>query len=148
GSEPLYDPMCGSGTFPIEAAWIALNRPPGLTRKWFGFFGWLDFDKALWSAIRDEARRGVRAELPCPIVGSDARADAIEFARGNARAAGVGHLLRFDRLDWKKARPPVGPLGLLICNPPYGERIGEEKELEVLYGSIGEEFTAHWVGWR
>ncbi len=148
GSEPLYDPMCGSGTFPIEASWVALNRPPGLTRKWFGFFGWLDFDKALWSAIRDDARRGVRPALPSPVGGSDVRADAVEFARGNARAAGVGHLLRFDRLELKQARPPQGPPGLVVCNPPYGERIGEEDELRGLYRSLGEAVSAHWPGWR
>ncbi|HVK17129.1 MAG TPA: THUMP domain-containing protein [Fimbriiglobus sp.] len=148
GSEPLYDPMCGSGTFAIEGAWLALNRPPGLTRKWFGFFGWLDFDKGLWSAIRDEARRGVGAALPCPVGGSDVRTDAVEFARGNARTAGVGNLLRFERQELKQARPPASPPGLLICNPPYGERLGEEKELEPLYRSLGEATAANWPGWR
>ncbi len=148
GTEPLYDPMCGSGTFPIEAAWIALNRPPGLTRKWFGFFGWPDFDKGLWSAIRDEARRGVRAALRSPVGGSDVRADAVESARGNARAAGVGHLLKFEMLELKQARPPAGPPGLLICNPPYGERLGEEEELGPLYRSLGEAAAEHWPGWR
>ncbi|HET6574703.1 MAG TPA: THUMP domain-containing protein [Fimbriiglobus sp.] len=148
GTEPLYDPMCGSGTFAVEGSWIALDRPPGLTRKWFGFFGWLDFDKGLWSAIRDDARRGVRTALPTPIGGSDVRSDAVEFARGNARSAGVGHLLRFEKLELKQARPPAGPPGLLICNPPYGERLGEEKELEPLYRSIGEAVAANWPGWR
>jgi putative N6-adenine-specific DNA methylase len=148
GSDSLYDPMCGSGTFAVEGAWIALNRPPGLTRKWFGFFGWLDFDKGLWSAIRDEARRGVRTALPCPVGGSDVRSDAVEFARGNARTAGVGNLLRFERQELKQARPPAGRPGLLICNPPYGERLGEEKELEPLYRSLGEAVAAHWLSWR
>jgi putative N6-adenine-specific DNA methylase len=148
GSEPLYDPMCGSGTFAVEGAWIALNRPPGLTRKWFGFFGWPDFDKGLWSAVRDEARRGVRPALPSLVGGSDVRSDAVEFARGNARAAGVGHLLKFERLELKQARPPAGPPGLLICNPPYGERLGEEEELEPLYRSLGKATAEHWPGWR
>jgi putative N6-adenine-specific DNA methylase len=148
GSVPLYDPMCGSGTFAIEGAWIALHRPPGLTRKWFGFYGWLDFDKSLWSAIRDEARRGVRTTLPCPIGGSDVRTDAFEFARGNARTAGVGNLLNFNRQDLKQARPPAGPPGLLISNPPYGERLGEEKELEPLYRSLGDTFAARWPCWK
>lgn len=148
GSEPLADPMCGGGTFPIEAAWIATDRPPGLTRKWFGFFGWPDFDKGLWSAIREDARRRVKPALPCPVVGSDVRRDAIEFARGNARAAGVGHLLTFDVLDLVKARPPAGPPGLVVSNPPYGERIGEEAELEHVYGALGETIAGRWPGWR
>ncbi|MFO0847767.1 MAG: THUMP domain-containing protein [Gemmataceae bacterium] len=148
GSEPLYDPMCGSGTFAIEGAWIALDRPPGLTRKWFGFFGWPDFDKGLWSAIREDARRRVKTALPRPIGGSDARQDAVEFARGNARSAGLGHLLTFERKPLTDARPPAGPPGLLICNPPYGERLDEEPDLDLLYGSIGETAAGRWAGWR
>lgn len=148
GAVPLVDPLCGSGTFCIEAAWIALNRPPGLTRKWFAFQGWPDFDRPLWNAIRDAARAAVRKELPAPIVGSDVRQDVIDFARTNARAAGVGHLMKFDKLDVKDARPPGEMPGLLICNPPYGERIGEEKELIGLYQRIGRVAAEHWPGWR
>lgn len=145
---PLVDPLCGSGTFCIEGAWIALNRPPGLTRKWFGFQGWLDFDRPLWNAIRDEARLGTRKELPAPIRGSDVRRDAVEFARTNARTAGVGHLLQLERLDVRDARPPDGPPGSVICNPPYGERIGDEQELVGLYRSLGDVMGTHWKGWR
>lgn len=145
---PLVDPLCGSGTFCIEGAWIALNRPPGLTRKWFGFQGWPEFDRPLWNAIRDEARRGMLKEFPAPVQGSDLRRDAIEFARTNARAAGVGHLLAFERLDVKDARPPAGAPGTVICNPPYGERIGDEKELVGLYRTLREVFGRHWQGWR
>src|SRR5262249_15814941 len=64
GDAPLVDPVCGSGTLCIEAAWIALRRPPGLTRRRFGFMGWMDFDIGLWTSLRDEARRGVRKSLP------------------------------------------------------------------------------------
>jgi hypothetical protein len=92
---PLVDPLCGSGTLPIEAAWMALHRPPGLTRKRFGFQGWMDFDVALWAELRDEARRGVKKALPVSIHGSDVRRDAITFSINNAKAAGIGHLLRF-----------------------------------------------------
>ncbi|MDB5312747.1 MAG: rlmL [Gemmataceae bacterium] len=145
---PLVDPLCGSGTFAIEGAWIALNRPPGLTRKWFGFQGWPEFDRELWNAIRDDARRGVRKELPATIRGSDVRRDAVEFARTNARTAGVGHLIEFDRLDVTDARPPTGPAGTLICNPPYGERIGDEKDLVGLYRTLGKAFGTYWAGWR
>lgn len=148
GAQPLVDPLCGSGTFCIEGAWIALNRPPGLTRKWYAFQGWPDFDRPLWNAIREDARHAVRKDLPAAIRGSDVRQDAIDFARANARGAGVGNLLAFDKLDVRDARPPAGEPGVLVCNPPYGERIGEEKELIGLYQRIGQTAAEHWRGWR
>jgi putative N6-adenine-specific DNA methylase len=142
------DPLCGSGTLPIEATWIATRRPPGLTRRRFGFQGWMDFDVALWAELRDEARRGVRKALEAPIVGSDARRDAIQFSIGNARAAGVGHLVHFEVKDLRDYRPPDGPPGVILCNPPYGERIGEEKELRSLYRTLGEVLRARCAGWK
>ncbi|HEY8504061.1 MAG TPA: THUMP domain-containing protein [Gemmataceae bacterium] len=148
GEAPLVDPMCGSGTLPIEAAWIALCRPPGLTRKRFGFQGWIDYDVALWTSLRDEARRGVRNRLEFPILGSDLRADAVAFSVKNARAAGVGHLLRFTRRDVRDFRPPEGPPGVLICNPPYGERIGEVREMVPLYRALGELIRDRCKGWK
>jgi putative N6-adenine-specific DNA methylase len=144
---PLVDPLCGSGTFPIEAAWLALDRPPGLTRRRFGFQGWLDFDVGLWTTLRNEARAGVKKRLPAPILGSDARSDAVAFARTNARAAGVGNLLRFEVKDVRDFRPPPGPPGLIVCNPPYGERLGEERELEGLYMAIGDMLRKRCSGW-
>jgi putative N6-adenine-specific DNA methylase len=148
GSVPLADPMCGSGTFVIEGAWLATDRPPGLTRKWFGFMGWPDFDRPLWNAIRDDARRRVRKTAPAPLVGSDVRSDAIHFAKQNAKAAGVGHIASFVKQDLKDAQPPSELPGVLICNPPYGERLGEERELRGLYRSLGESVAAHWPAWH
>jgi putative N6-adenine-specific DNA methylase len=148
GDVPFVDPMCGSGVLPIEAAWLALRRPPGLTRRRFGFQGWMDYDVRLWTAVRDEARAGVRKQLPAPGLGSDVRRDAIAFATGNARAAGIGHLLRFEVKDVRDFRPPEGPPGVIVCNPPYGERIGEEKELKPLYRSLGEVLYQRCAGWR
>jgi putative N6-adenine-specific DNA methylase len=147
GETAFADPLCGSGTLPIEASWIALRRPPGLTRRRFGFQGWMDFDIQLWTELRDEARRNVGKRLEVPIVGSDIQREAISFAIGNARAAGVGHLLRFAVKDVHDFRPPVGTPGIIICNPPYGERIGEEKELKGLYQTLGEVFQQHCAGW-
>jgi putative N6-adenine-specific DNA methylase len=147
GERPFADPLCGSGTLPIEAAWLALRRPPGLTRKRFGFQGWMDYDVGLWTALRDEARRGVLRSLPAPIVASDARGDAVSFAINNAKAAGIGHLLRFDRRDVRDFQSPPGPPGVLVCNPPYGERIGEERELVGLYKLLGEVFSQSCAGW-
>jgi putative N6-adenine-specific DNA methylase len=147
GDTPFIDPLCGSGTLAIEAAWIAIRRPPGLTRKRFGFQGWMDFDIKLWTALRDEARRGVFKKLPAPIIGSDIRKDAIAFSRSNARAAGVGHLVRFEVKDVGDFNPPLGPPGVILCNPPYGERIGEEKELRVVYQILGDVFRTRCASW-
>ncbi len=147
GDRPFADPLCGSGTLAIEAAWIALHRPPGLTRKRFGFQGWMDFDVELWTSLRDEGRRGVGRTLPAPILASDVRGDAVSFAINNARAAGIGHLLRFDKRDVRDFHPPSGAPGILLCNPPYGERIGEEKNLFGLYRLLGEVFAQRCRGW-
>src|SRR6202030_2887814 len=106
-------------------AWLALRRPPGLTRKRFGFQGWLNFDIALWTELRDEARRGVARTLAAPIGGSDIRRDALTSAIDCAKAAGIGHLVRFEHHDLRGFEPPQGAPGTIICNPPYGERIGE-----------------------
>jgi putative N6-adenine-specific DNA methylase len=148
GTCPLVDPLCGSGTLCIEAAWIALRRPPGLTRRHFGFMGWMDFDIALWTDLRDQARRQILTQLPQPILGFDVRRDAIAFAQGNARAAGIGHLLDFQLGDVKDFRPPEGPPGILVTNPPYGERLGEENELRGLYRTMGEVFGRYCQGWK
>jgi putative N6-adenine-specific DNA methylase len=146
GDVPFADPMCGSGTLPIEASWIALHRPPALTRKRFGFHGWLDLDVEQWMEIRDEARRGVGKELPFAIEGSDLRRDAIALAKESAAAAGVGHLLRFSVKEINAFVPPDPP-GVLVCNPPYGERIGEASDLRKLYESFGVMLYKRCRGW-
>lgn len=143
----FVDPLCGSGTLCIEAAWLALNRPPGLTRRRFGFQGWLDFDVRVWTSVRDAARRQVTHRLPAPIVGSDERRDSIQLAQDSARAAGCGHLLRFTVGELSDFEPPDGPPGVILCNPPYGERIGEEKELVPLYQMLGKVFKERCQGW-
>ncbi|MBX3399812.1 MAG: RNA methyltransferase [Gemmataceae bacterium] len=147
GDTPLVDWMCGSGTFCIEGAWMATNRAPGSLRKWFGFMGWPSFDRALWSAIRDDARAKAKP-LAVAIAGSDVRRDAIEFAKTNAKAAGLGNAIRWTLQDLKDARPPEGPPGVLICNPPYGERLGEAEQLVGLHRLMGVAFEQHWPGWR
>lgn len=147
GELPFVDPLCGSGTLPIEAAWIALHRPPGLTRRRFGFQGWMDYDVRLWTELRDQARRDVARALPAAILASDLRGDAVSMAIDNARAAGIGHLLRVEKRDVRDFQPPQGPPGVLLCNPPYGERLGEERQLRVLYRTLGEVFRQRLAGW-
>jgi len=149
GTAPLVDPMCGSGTFVVEGSWIAMDRAPGLTRKWYSFYGRRDFDVKLWSRFREEARERSNRKPTWMPSGSDVRQDAVDFAHANARAAGLGHLLNFEKKELRETRPPEGcPPGLLVLNPPYGERLGEEEELIPLYRRIGEHFGTHWPGWR
>ncbi len=149
GTAPLVDFMCGSGTFLVEGCWIATRRPPGLTRKWFSFVGWPDHDPGEWARVRDEARTGVLGKPLFPPRGSDVRQDAVDFAVGNAKAAGVGHLVKVAKEELRKARPEAGePPGLIVLNPPYGERLGEEDEWIPLYRSIGEVVRDQWPGWR
>jgi putative N6-adenine-specific DNA methylase len=107
----------------------------------------MDYDVELWTSLRDEARRGVGHRLPSPIVASDVRGDAVAFAINNARAAGIGHLLRFEKRDMRDFQPPLGPPGVLLCNPPYGERLGEEKQLRGLYRMLGEVLAQRCAGW-
>ena len=148
GAEPFIDPMCGSGTLCVEAAWIALRRPPGLTRKQFGFMGWLDFDVRLWTKLRDEARARMRNRLPCLIQGSDVRRDLIGFAEGNAKAAGIGPMIRFAQKNIGDFAPPPGPAGVILCNPPYGERLDDTPEnLAALYYDIGS-MIRRCPGWK
>lgn len=146
GEVPFVDPMCGGATLPIEAAWLALDRPPGLTRKRFGFMGWMDFEIAQWAELRDEARRGVRKALPAPIWGGEERGDAVAMAIDNAKAAGVGHQVKVIKQDVRKWKPE-GPPGVIVTNPPYGERIGEEKQLVGLYKALGELWSQRAPGW-
>jgi putative N6-adenine-specific DNA methylase len=148
GDTAFVDPLCGSGTLPIEATWLAIRRPPGLTRRRFGFQGWMDFDINLWTELRDEVRRGVHKQLAAPIIGSDIRYDAVSFSVTNARAAGVGHLIRFEMKDLRDFEPPAGPPGTILCNPPYGERIGDDQDLRALYQTLGEIFRERCAGWQ
>ncbi|MFL5241630.1 MAG: class I SAM-dependent RNA methyltransferase [Gemmataceae bacterium] len=147
GGRPLVDPLCGSGTLPIEACWLSIRRPPGLTRRRFGFQGWLDFDVRLWTELRDEARQQIGKTIAAPIIGYDNRRDSIAYSEGCAKAAGVGHLLRFERRELSEFKPPCDQPGVLICNPPYGERLGEEKDLRGLYQLLGKIFRERCSGW-
>jgi putative N6-adenine-specific DNA methylase len=146
GTLPLVDPMCGTGTIAIEAALKSLRIPPGLLRAGFGFQRWPGFDRPLWERIVGEAREGMLATLPAPILGSDISHSAIAMANENARRAGVGELISLGRGAIGELSPPPGP-GILICNPPYGKRLGEEEELKPLYKEIGDVFKKRCKGY-
>ena len=137
GSTPFLDPMCGTGTIAIEAALKALRIPPGLLRTGFGFQRWPGFDRGLWDRLVDEARQGMLSALPAPVLGSDISHSAVAMAHENARRAGVGGVLSLGRGEIAELSAPAGP-GVLIFNPPYGKRLGEEEALKPLYKEIGD----------
>jgi putative N6-adenine-specific DNA methylase len=137
GKVPLLDPMCGTGTIAIEAALKALRIAPGLLRQGFGFQRWLGYDRALWERLVGEARQGALAALPAPVMGSDISHSAIAMANENARRAGVVEQIALGRGEISELAPPPGP-GILIFNPPYGKRLGEEEALKPLYKEIGD----------
>lgn len=143
GTQPVLDPMCGSGTFVIEAAEIALGFKPGRERR-FAFEQLAGFDAKAWEAMRAPAplrKTNLRFH------GSDRDAGAIRMARENAERAGVGELVRFEQQDIESLQPPEGPPGLIIINPPYGSRIGSKAPLLGLYRSMGNVVRTRFGGW-
>lgn len=145
GSIPFADPMCGSGTMPIEAALIATRTPPGLKRS-FGFQRWLDYDAQLWNRIVGEARSGI-VDLPLGLInGYDTDAAALKYARKNCEAAGFESRIHFFHTALEDFTPE-GEQGVLLVNPPYGKRLGEEEELKELYCNIGDVMKQRCRGW-
>ncbi len=144
GSEPVVDPMCGSGTFVIEAAEIAAGLNPGRTRQ-FAFEQLASFDAERWQAM--QAAETFR-QPPVRFFGSDRDAGAVKAAEQNARRAGVSDFVSFRQQSISDLLPPEGPPGLVIVNPPYGTRIGDKKPLFALYGALGQVLLARFSGWR
>jgi 23S rRNA (guanine2445-N2)-methyltransferase / 23S rRNA (guanine2069-N7)-methyltransferase len=145
----LVDPMCGSGTFLSEAALIAADAAPGLMREYFGFLGWRGHDAALWQRLRAEAqaRRAARPVRRC-IVGSDIDAGAVRMAIANGASAGVEQWLHVEKRALADVIAPAGVSGLVVVNPPYGERIGAESALPGLYSQLGEVLRDRFQGWQ
>ncbi len=137
-NQPFYDPMCGSGTFCIEAALISINKAPGLLRETFGFKNWIGFVSSIWNDITDEANSQISNDC-VEIHGSDVRLDAITMAKHNSSVAGVDNKINWKVRNFSRFEPKPEN-GIIICNPPYGERIGEETELIELYKLIGDTF--------
>ncbi len=144
GKEPVLDPMCGSGTFVIEAAEIALGLAPGRSRS-FAFEQLSGYDKEAWQAMRSACRP---SESALQFYGSDRNTGAVGAASANAEQAGVAERTRFQHRAVSDIKPPPGPAGLVIVNPPYGARIGDEKRLRSLYGSLGKTLMNRFQGWR
>ena len=156
GSLPLADPLCGSGTLLIEAVRMALGRAPGLgaasgPARQFALERWPDFDAGVWqqelAAARAQARNTLADGRPlAPVVGLEREPAVLEQARSNAEAAGVAPWIDLQQGDCRDFVPPAGP-GVLVCNPPYGARIGERDELEALYADLGQMLKERCSGW-
>ncbi len=148
----LLDPMCGSGTLLIEGALMVADSAPGLHRDYFGFLGWQQHDIALWRSLLDEARQradvGLRA-LRSIFFGSDIDPRMVQTAKRNAQSAGVAGFFTLDKWDATQLTPPSGvQSGLVITNPPYGERLGDHEQMPGLYRALGSRLRQHFVGWH
>lgn len=144
GSEPVLDPMCGSGTIPLEAAGIAAGLDPGRGRS-FAFEALPGFDPAEWAALKAGA---APRDPGFRFAGFDRDAGAIAASRANAERAGVADLVDFHRQPISAFAPPEGPRGLVLVNPPYGARIGEAGGLRALYATLGRVLRERFAGWR
>ena len=144
GTEPVVDPMCGSGTFVIEAAEIAAGLKPGRSRR-FAFEMLAGFDAAQWEKMRGS---GDVLQPKVSFFGSDRDAGAVRMATENAQRSGVASLTSFRQQAVSDLQPPEGPPGLVIVNPPYGTRIGDKKPLYALYGALGQTLRERFSGWR
>ncbi|WP_309544631.1 THUMP domain-containing protein [Alkalilimnicola ehrlichii] len=146
----LIDPLCGSGTLPIEAALIAGDIAPGLNRTYYGFLRWRGHDEAAWKALIDEAiereEQGLQ-RIP-PIAGFDKDLHAVQAALGNVARAGLQGKVHIERRSLDELRPIGKRAGLLVANPPYGERIGETSRLIPLYNQLGALAKRYLPGWR
>ncbi len=144
GSRPLQDPFCGSGTLAIEAAWIAQNRAPGLMRR-FGFEQFSNCDRSLWAKLKAQAREQIR-QPQHPISAGDTDRALLHEARANAQAAQAADHIVFTAADALDAEPN-GENGLLIANPPYGERLSDSQTLHALYPQFAARLKQYYAGW-
>lgn len=151
GEVPLFDPFCGSGTIPIEAALRALRVPPALARadrtpRDIAVLRWPDAPVALWHELADEAREAIRPGVGVAIGGSDHDPRIVEAARANARDAGVEHAVEFTHASASQAPLPPRP-GWIATNPPHGGRLGSRRELRRLYTALGRTASGSWQAW-
>jgi len=146
----FVDPMCGSGTLPIEAALIAHDRAPGLTRDYFGFLRWRQHDAPLWTRVLEEARTRAAqsANLKLRILGFDHDRDAITAALAAIDRAGLATLVHVERRELAALENPGAAHGLIAVNPPYGERLGTGSDLPELYALLGARLREQFAGWQ
>jgi len=137
---PFIDPFCGSGTIPIEAALIGQNIAPGFNRN-FASEEWGIIPKQTWDQAMEEAEDMANYDLKLNIIGSDIDKEAVELCKHNAQEAGIGHEIKFRHRDVAQL-DSTEEYGYILCNPPYGERLGEKKEIEALYRKMGRVFQS------
>jgi 23S rRNA (guanine2445-N2)-methyltransferase / 23S rRNA (guanine2069-N7)-methyltransferase len=144
---PFLDPMCGSGTFVIEAALIAADHAPGLAREYFGFLGWRGHDPGLWARVREEARSRSRLDDPpqLSLCGHDRDAAVIAQARANAQRAGVR--VHLEARPLAAATPGAGAAGLFCTNPPYGVRLEDRETARAVHRELGTVLRERFTGW-
>ena len=142
----LLDPMCGGGTFLVEAAQITLDIAPGSARS-FGFEKLKDFDAALWRALRAEAEARRKPLALLPIYGSDLYGDTLKLAQANLHAAGLEGTVQLKQANALEISAPA-ETGVLVTNPPYGERMGEQQELAAFYPRFGDALKQKFAGWN
>jgi putative N6-adenine-specific DNA methylase len=147
GASALIDPLCGSGTIPIEGALIARRMAPGLQRS-FAFQSWPSFDATQWEGIRSDAMSLALPRSPVEIRGSDRDAGAIEASTSNAERAGVREDIDFSVRAVSAIDDCTSDAGLVAINPPYGVRVGEARQLRDLYARLGQVFRSKCPGWR
>jgi putative N6-adenine-specific DNA methylase len=143
---PFLDPMCGSGTFLIEAAMMAVNQPPGMKRT-FGFQKLTSFDEGLWKKIETEAMNKMKPIEFLDIYGSDLDLRAVRVARHNLKVAGLEEVAKVMQSDFIKLEPPTAE-GTLVTNPPYGQRIGEDEDLKEVYPVWAKHMKESFGGWN
>jgi 23S rRNA (guanine2445-N2)-methyltransferase / 23S rRNA (guanine2069-N7)-methyltransferase len=147
--EPLHDPMCGSGTFLLEAAGMALDVAPGLSRKVWGFDRWKSHSPKVWTLVREEAlqKKETGKERSLQIFGADADKRAVSAARKNLAAAGCGGLAQIEHQTLAQAMSLTEKPGLLVVNPPYGQRLLSETEAVALHRTLGDTLRHRFLGW-
>lgn len=146
---PLCDPMCGSGTLLIEAAYIAGNIAPGILRSYYGFFGWKQHEHDVWENLCNAAQKDVNKSSIPVIVGSDNSKSAIEVASSNVKTANLEQYITIHQRDINDTMPDLPKShGLLVTNPPYGKRLGQTEQLKELYSRFGLTLKNDYSGWQ
>jgi len=149
---PLVDPLCGSGTFLLEAADVLADRAPGLARPRWGFQGWKGHEPEAWEGLLAEARERVRPLPRGRLFGFDDDPDQVERARANLATIGAADAVPIERRALRDQEPPVPgrealPHGLVVTNPPYGERLGDEEAVRALWSELGDVLRRRFLGW-